>query len=75
MSVRIMARLINPFLKLLDMLTPVGDLVARVWVAQIFLQAGLIKLQSWSTTLTLFRQNYVVPFFISDHGGYLCYSR
>ncbi len=56
------ARIIKPFLKLLDFLTPVGDLLARIWVAQIFFRAGLIKLQSWHTTTILFTHEYHVPF-------------
>lgn len=55
------ASIIGPFLRLLNFLTPLGDLIARVWVAKIFLTAGLLKLQAWSTTINLFTYVYQVP--------------
>ncbi len=60
--IRIIAKIIKPFLKLLDFLAPLGDLVARIWVAQIFFKAGLVKFQSWQSTLYLFEHEYNVPF-------------
>lgn len=61
MSIKLIARIIRPFLQVFDFLTPLGDLLARLWVAQIFFLAGLTKLQSWSTTLALFEYEYHVP--------------
>lgn len=46
----------------LDACAPLGNLVVRVWVAYIFFTAGLIKAQSWVTTLNLFNYEYHVPF-------------
>jgi putative oxidoreductase len=45
----------------LDRLAPVADLAVRLWVAPVFFRAGLVKLQSWQTTLLLFENEYQVP--------------
>jgi putative oxidoreductase len=52
---------VRPFISLTGFLTPLGDLIARVWVAQIFFVAGLVKIQSWESTLALFEYEYKVP--------------
>ena len=62
MTVRVIARIIGPFLKALEFLTPLGDLIVRIWIAGIFFKAGLLKLQSWSSTVALFTYEYNVPF-------------
>jgi len=61
MSIRITAKIINPILRALDYLTPLGDLLARLWVAKIFFQSGLVKIQNWSSTVNLFTYVYHVP--------------
>ena len=61
MAIRTIAQIIRPFLKLLDYLTPLGDLLARLWVAKIFFWAGLTKIQSWQSTIALFTHEYKVP--------------
>ena len=45
---------------------PVFDLAIRLYIAKIFFWAGLTKIQSWSTTLTLFEYEYDVPLLPSD---------
>ncbi len=60
MLVKSTAWIIRPFLWLLNMLIPLGDLIARVWVAQIFLQDGWFKMQSWSNTVQLFSDHYIL---------------
>lgn len=55
------AKIVRPFVATLNFLTPLGDLLARLWVASIFFKAGLLKLQSWETTITLFTYEYHVP--------------
>ena len=40
---------------------PILDLVIRVWVGKVFFMSGLVKIQSWSTTLALFESEYQVP--------------
>jgi putative oxidoreductase len=45
----------------LDMLRPVAQLVARVYVGSVFFRSGLTKLRDWETTLALFQDEYHVP--------------
>lgn len=61
MSIRIIAKIIAPILRLLDFLTPIGDLAARLWIAYIFFSAGLVKIQQWQETVNLFTYEYHVP--------------
>ena len=46
---------------ILDRLTPVGDLLLRLWVAYAFWVSGFTKIQSWDSTLYLFQEEYSVP--------------
>jgi len=41
-----MAIMLKPFLWLLNLLIPLGDLIARVWVGQIFLLDGWLRFHS-----------------------------
>ncbi|NJO15701.1 MAG: DoxX family protein [Thioploca sp.] len=45
----------------LEFTAPPVDLGLRVYVAWIFFNAGLVKIQSWSSTLMLFEYEYAVP--------------
>jgi len=49
------------FGSLLDTLSPLADLLLRCWVAYAFWVSGLLKLQSWDSTLYLFENEYAVP--------------
>lgn len=60
MLVKSIAIVLSPFLWLLNMLIPVGDLIARVWVAQIFLRDGWFKFQNWNSTASLFQSHYTL---------------
>lgn len=42
-------------------LAPILDLAIRLWVGMVFFQSGLVKIQSWDTTLALFENEYAVP--------------
>jgi len=42
-------------------LTALVDLVVRLWVAAVFFKSGLVKIQSWDTTILLFTNEYHVP--------------
>jgi putative oxidoreductase len=56
--------LIRPYsatARLLDFLSPAFDLGVRLWVAWAFLKSGMVKIQSWDTTLMLFEYEYNVP--------------
>jgi len=55
------AAIIRPFIKVFDWFSPVGDLLARIWVAQIFFLSGLVKIQAWQSTVLLFENVYHVP--------------
>lgn len=55
------AKIVRPFIATMNFLTPLGDLVVRFWIAYIFFNSGLLKLQSWETTLMLFTYEYHVP--------------
>lgn len=56
------AKMISPLIRACHFLTPVGDLLARIWVAQIFFMSGLVKAQAWQSTKMLFAHVYNVPF-------------
>lgn len=56
-----MAAIIRPFVRAFNFLSPFGDLLARIWVAQIFFMSGLVKLQAWQSTKMLFEHVYRVP--------------
>lgn len=45
----------------LDLLQPLAQLAARLYVAQAFFLSGLTKLRDWDTTLALFADEYQVP--------------
>ena len=58
----------NPIIVLIDKtihaisyLTPLLDLGIRLWVARVFWNSGMTKIQSWDTTLMLFEYEYSVP--------------
>jgi putative oxidoreductase len=43
------------------LLKPLLLLGFRLWVAKAFFDSGMTKIQTWSTTLDLFRYEYAVP--------------
>ena len=45
----------------LEALAPFVDLAVRIGVASVFFKSGLSKLASWSSTLSLFENEYAVP--------------
>lgn len=45
----------------LDMLAPISNLIIRLWVANVFFKSGMLKLQSWDSTMYLFEYEYDVP--------------
>ncbi len=55
----------------LDFIAPAGDLMLRIWVACVFWLSGLTKIESFDTTLQLFRYEYSVPLLPSDVAAYL----
>jgi putative oxidoreductase len=55
----------------LDFLAPVADLAVRLWVATVFFKSGLVKIQSWESTLALFTYEYSVPVLSPEMAAYL----
>ncbi|MGH8548869.1 MAG: DoxX family protein [Methylococcales bacterium] len=55
----------------LNLLAPVGDLMIRIWVARVFWLSGLTKIESFDTTLQLFRYEYSVPLLPPEVAAYL----
>lgn len=50
--------------RILAMLQELGNLVllaARLWMAKIFWQSGMVKIGNWDNTLYLFKEEYHVP--------------
>lgn len=47
-------------------LTPFADLAIRLYLAKIFFESALFKIQNWPETLALFHGEYAVPFIRSD---------
>ena len=45
----------------LDRLSPAIDLVVRIFVATVFFKSGLTKIANWASTLSLFENEYAVP--------------
>ena len=55
------AGFIKPIYSKLDYLSPVSILALRLWVAWVFFKSGLLKFNSWDSTLYLFENEYAVP--------------
>ncbi|MBN9369638.1 MULTISPECIES: DoxX family protein [Hydrogenophaga] len=51
----------RPLARLLDAAQPLGALLARLYIAQVFFLSGLTKVRDWDTTLLLFTEEYHVP--------------
>jgi putative oxidoreductase len=63
--------LIRLAIRWLNALAPIGDLLIRLWVANVFWKSGLSKIQSVETTLQLFRYEYSVPLLPPELAAYL----
>jgi putative oxidoreductase len=49
------------FTRTLHLAAPVVDLGLRLYVSWVFFNSGLVKIQSWPSTLALFEYEYAVP--------------
>ncbi len=65
------AEWLNAIRRGLDRLAPVADLAVRLWVAKAFWQSGLVKVQSWESTVSLFTYEYRVPLLSPEIAAYL----
>ena len=54
---------IKPVYSKLDFLSPVSILALRLWVAWVFFKSGMLKYNSWDSTMYLFENEYDVPIF------------
>ena len=61
----------NPIYKKLDYLAPVSILALRLWVAWVFFKSGMLKMNSWDSTMYLFEYEYDVPFLPPEIAAYL----
>lgn len=57
--------------KMAALLSPLALLTMRVYVAWQFMQAGWLKAQNWSGTLSLFQEEYKVPVLPPELAAYL----
>jgi len=57
--------------RVLSWLAPIADLAARLWVANAFFKSGLTKIQSFPTTIQLFKYEYSVPLLPPEIAAYL----
>lgn len=56
----------NRFVAVLELLQPLAQLAARLYVARAFFLSGLTKIHDWDTTLALFADEYHVPLLPPD---------
>ena len=52
-------------------IAPCLFLITRVWIARVFWDSGVCKIQSWPTTLMLFKNEYKVPDVSPEIAAYL----
>jgi len=59
------------FISATSTISPLVDLGVRLWVANVFFTSGLTKIQTWSSTLSLFENEYSVPILPPEVAAYL----
>lgn len=64
-------KLIKSLNNFLNWLSPIADLAVRLWVANVFFKSGLVKIQSWESTVALFTYEYSVPYLSPEVAAYL----
>ena len=57
--------------RLLLLAAPAFDVGLRLLLAKVFFKSGLTKIQTWDSTLYLFREEYKVPLLPPDLAAYL----
>ena len=50
---------------------PIGDLLLRLWIANVFWKAGLTKIANIDTTMYLFEYEYAVPIIPFELAAYM----
>lgn len=61
MSVSALTRPLAALARVLDALQAPFALATRIYVSQVFLKSGWLKISSWDQTLSLFKDEYHVP--------------
>ncbi len=61
----------DKFIRAIITISPIVDLGARLWVANVFFTSGMIKIQNWSSTVSLFENEYSVPVLPPELAAYL----
>jgi putative oxidoreductase len=61
MQLNTLARPYAALVRALDLLAHFFALYLRIWVSWVFLKSGLLKIESWDSTLALFQDEYRVP--------------
>jgi putative oxidoreductase len=61
----------DQFIAALTVLSPVVDLGVRLWVANVFFTSGMTKIQNWSSTVSLFENEYAVPILPPEIAAYV----
>lgn len=59
------------FEKVLQSVSPAVDLGVRLYIAWVFFKSGLLKIQSWESTLALFEYEFAVPLLSPVAAAYL----
>lgn len=59
------------FEKVLQSVSPAVDLGIRLYIAWVFFKSGLLKIQSWESTLALFEYEFAVPLLSPVAAAYL----
>lgn len=59
------------FEKIVQALSPTVDLAIRLYIAWVFFKSGLLKVQSWESTLALFEYEFAVPLLPPEMAAYL----
>jgi putative oxidoreductase len=71
MIIRRLAELAVKVAKAIDYAMPIFDLAIRIYVAKVFFMSGLVKIQSWDSTLSLFENEYAVPLLSPELAAYM----
>lgn len=61
----------NKFINNASWFQAVALLAVRLWIAKVFFMSGLTKIESWSTTVALFADEYKVPVLSPEIAAYM----
>ena len=69
--INISVKILRPIFHWINHFKHVGNLLARLWVADVFLKSGLSKIQDWNTTIVLFKYVYSTPLMSAQFAAYV----